>query len=78
MGVDKPTIPITPFLSALAWRIEKIKSFIIKSEPIVTKEILREANADVSYSNKKIRDAIGYEFRDVKKAVQNAARFYTN
>jgi len=76
LGVDKPTIPITPFLSALAWRVEKIKSFIIKSEPIATKEFLREANADVSYSNKKIRDAIGYKFKSVRQAVKDAARFY--
>ena len=78
LGVDRPTIPITPFLSELAWRAEKIKSFITKSEPIVTKDILREANADVAYSNKKIIDVIGYKFRDVKQAVQNTARFYTN
>ncbi len=78
LGVRKLTIPITPMLGAFACTIEKVKALFFKHNPLITKEILQEANACVSYSNKKIKEAIGYEFTAIKDAVYNTSKFYTS
>ena len=49
-----PYKEVTPFLANLIWRFEKIKSFISKKEPLITKETAATALAMVTYDNSKL------------------------
>ena len=64
------------FLSELAWRAEKARSFITGQRPLLSRETARNANIKRYFSNDKIRDAIGMEFRPVKEATENTSRFF--
>ena len=45
---------VTPLLAAIVWRIEKLKSIIIGSNPLLTKETAASAQAKVEYDNSKL------------------------
>ena len=46
--------------------------------PLITKELLKEASACVSYSNEKLKKAIGYKFASIEIAILKTAKFYIN
>ena len=60
----------------LAWRVEKIKSFITRKPPVVTSESAKSASSVSTYSHQKMRAATGFSFRSIDEATQNAGAFY--
>ena len=48
----------TPFLAAIVWRLEKLKSRLLKTDPLVTKETAETAQLKVYFDNTKIRKFI--------------------
>ena len=75
LGVKKATKPANQQLAKLVYWEEKIRSLITGSRPILTKEMLISANPNVRYSNKKIKEAISFEFTLIEKAIENASAF---
>lgn len=65
------------FLSELAWRAERVRSFITGQRPLLSKETARNANIKRNFSNEKVKDALGIEFRPVHEAAENTSRFFT-
>ncbi len=45
---------VTPFLAAIVWRIEKLKSMITGSNPLLTKETATSAQTKIEYDNSKL------------------------
>jgi len=45
---------VSPFLAAIVWRMEKLKSMITGSNPLLTKETAASAQAKVEYDNSKL------------------------
>jgi dihydroflavonol-4-reductase len=50
----KPTKLASPFLGAIAWRVEKIKSFFTNAKPLITKETAATAQQLIKYDNSKL------------------------
>lgn len=75
-GVNPPKYFAGPFLSELAWRLEKVRSLFTGKKPLITRETARNANSVRLFSNDKIRNAISIEFRPVEEAARNTAEFY--
>lgn len=71
-----PTIHAGKFLSAIAWREEKIRSFITRSKPFITKETARTANSDYRYSTKKIEKYLNFKFIPIEKTVKDNAGLF--
>jgi len=69
----RPKIRITPWLSGILWRLEYLKSKIALTDPLLTRHTARSATSIHPYSNKKIKDALGYEFRDLNDSVTRIA-----
>lgn len=44
----------TPFLSAIAWRVEKLKSIFTNKKPLITKETANTALKEIKYCNQKL------------------------
>ncbi|HEY8402000.1 MAG TPA: NAD-dependent epimerase/dehydratase family protein [Cytophagaceae bacterium] len=65
-----PTIKATPFMSECAWRIEKVRSFFIGNEPLITKETARLGKNSWYYSNDKIKKILNYDFRTLEESVE--------
>jgi dihydroflavonol-4-reductase len=53
-GKKLPAKKVTPLIAALAWRVEAIKSWFTKNEPLLTKETTKTALAKVTFDNSKL------------------------
>ena len=49
-----PYKKVTPFLAQIVWRLEAIKSWFTKQEPLLTKESANTAQAKVYFNNQKL------------------------
>jgi dihydroflavonol-4-reductase len=49
-----PSRKVTPFLAALTWRLEAIKSMFTGNEPLITKETAATSLAEVKFDNSKL------------------------
>ena len=77
-GKKRPGKKTTPFLMALAWRIEKLKSLFSGKKPLLTKESARVAQSQTWFSNDKIRQALpGFSFTPLEETIKKACEKYT-
>lgn len=53
-GKKPPHKKVTPFLASIVWRLEAIKSFFTKKNPLLTKETAHTAQAIVNFNNNKL------------------------
>lgn len=74
LGVRVPHIEATPFLGGLAWRLDSFKSWFGFRRSI-TKEAIAAGRNLTAYSNKKIQDKIGIEFRPVQEVIAQTAKY---
>ena len=56
----------------VAWRLATFWAAITFRSPAITKSSARSAFNVTKFSNHKIKDAIGFEFTPIEKAVENA------
>ncbi len=75
-GAKPPKYRAGRFLSEIAWRMEKVRSFMTGQKPLLSKETARNANIRRYFSNEKVKSAIGMEFRPIKEATENTSRFF--
>jgi len=71
-----PTIQATPSLTGFAWRLDWMRSKILNKQPLVTRESARSGHRKVYFSNQKIRDAIGIDFRPLIVTIKETAEFF--
>jgi dihydroflavonol-4-reductase len=72
-GKKRPSVHAGPFLTGLAWRIEYIKSLFTGAKPVITRETASSAQNKSYFSNEKIKRAIGYQFGDIRKSIDDTA-----
>jgi dihydroflavonol-4-reductase len=53
-GKKLPSKKVTPFLAAITWRLEAIKSKFTNAQPLITKETARNSLANTLYDNGKL------------------------
>jgi nucleoside-diphosphate-sugar epimerase len=78
-GFEKkpPSRNVSPFLSGLAWRSEKIKSFFTGQKPLLTKESARLAHSNTWFENEKILNALpGFTFTPLQETIRTACKKY--
>ncbi len=75
-GVKRATIKVTPLLKELAWRLEKIRSFIINKPSLLTKETAASSMRNVSYSSEKIKNLLDYNFISFEDSVKRCCKFF--
>ena len=76
-GKKPPTRIATPILGNVAWRWEKIKSFLTGNKPIVTRQSARVAQSKTYFDNRKILQALpGFSFTPLQQTIRNACSRY--
>ncbi len=75
-GVKPPKYRAGRFLSEMAWRMEKARSFMTGQKPLLSKETARNANIKRYFSNEKIKKALNVQFRPVEEAAENTSLFF--
>lgn len=74
-GIAPAKRTAAPWMLDLAWRIERMRTFILGGNPLVTRGTAHSAVTLRSYSNKKVVEAIGYRFRSLEEMVSNVSAF---
>jgi len=64
-----PTTQIKPWISALAVKVERLRSFFTGSKPLITKETSRLSSTNYTYKNQKIKTLLNFEFRPVEDTI---------
>ena len=74
-----PKWEATPFLSSIAWRVEKIKSFLKNAKPLLTKETARIALSKTYWQNDKILKTLpGFSFMPLESSITKACKNYAD
>ncbi|HMK20347.1 MAG TPA: NAD-dependent epimerase/dehydratase family protein [Chitinophagaceae bacterium] len=74
-----PKWEATPFLSSIAWRVERIKSFLKNAKPLLTKETARIALSKTYWQNDKILKALpGFSFMALESSITKACKNYAD
>jgi len=78
-GQKYPKWEATPFLSSIAWRMERIKSSLKNAKPLLTKETARIALSKTYWQNDKILKALpGFSFMPLESCITKACKNYAD
>ncbi|NWJ52895.1 MAG: NAD-dependent epimerase/dehydratase family protein [Bacteroidetes bacterium] len=77
LNKPKPLYAIPNIVLATWWRIEKLRSLISDSTPIITKETARTSKHQHYYSGKKLTEKTGFNYRSFEETISEACRIYT-
>ncbi len=76
-GRKRPSREATPFLSEIAWRMEKIKSFFTGKASLLTKESARIAQTSTYFNSNKIQKFLpGFAFTSLQQSIEKACAAY--
>jgi dihydroflavonol-4-reductase len=75
-GVKPPALRANLFMTEMAWRLEKMRSFITGQKPLLSKETSRNANVKRYFSSDKFIKATNFHFRTIAEATENTSLFF--
>lgn len=75
MNKKAPSVYASKLMTGMGWRLEKMRSFITRSQPRITVETARASHRVSVYSNRKVVEALSFEFRPIDEAVNNTLDF---
>lgn len=76
-GKKRPHREATKTLGALAWRMEKLRSFFTGSKPLLTRETAKISHSKTSFSNKAILEALpGFSFTPLDTVISQSCQKY--
>ena len=68
----RPSKKVTPFLAAVVWRLEAIKSKFTRRSPLITKETAATALAKVAFDNSKLKNHLpAFKFYSLDETIDN-------
>lgn len=65
----EPSIYASPFISEMVWRVAAMVEIVTNNRPLITRETARSAHKKYYYSNKKITNALGWEFKPLNETL---------
>ena len=69
-GKKVPSKKVTPFIAALTWRMENIKSMFMGTSPLLTQETIDTALTKVEYNNRKLLQFLpGFKYRKMQDTI---------
>jgi len=74
-GHPPPTWRTQAWMLALAWRLERLRTWITKTRPMITRQTTLTAQMLRRFSSKKVRTKLGFTFRSAQESVRNTAAF---
>lgn len=65
-----PTILASKWMMSLAWKIEYLRSFFTGKDPLITKETMKIAGNNSTYSTEKLQKKLNYNFYSIEETIQ--------
>ena len=72
----KATIKVTPLLKEIAWRMESVRSYILGTKALLTRETANSAMTNSSFSTAKIKEVINFNFTDIDATIKKYADWF--
>ena len=70
-GKKPPHKKVTPFIAAIVWRLEKLKSLFTGKNPLITKETANTAQAKVHFDNSKLLKCLpAFHYQTLEQSVE--------
>jgi nucleoside-diphosphate-sugar epimerase len=69
MHKKRPHLKVGPGLAGVIWRVEAVRTWLLGTKPLITKETAQSAARKISYDNGKIKKAINFKFKPVEETV---------
>ena len=76
-GNPPPNRSLKPWMLALAWRAEALRTLFTRTRPMITRHTVHSALGQRNYDASKAR-ALGIPFRDIEASVKNVAAFLSS
>jgi len=77
-GKKRPVKQTTPLLLGIAWRMERVRSFITGNKPVLTKESAKVAHSKTYFDNGKFLKAFPrFSFTPLERTIRSACEKYT-
>jgi dihydroflavonol-4-reductase len=75
-GKKPPRIEVKPWMFEILWRLDKFRSLISGTPPLITRETARTSSKRYLYSNEKIRKALNFEFIPIAESVNENCKWF--
>ncbi len=76
LKLPAPSREAKRWMAEIIWRVDALRCFLFRAQPFITKENAQSAYRKAYYSNEKAKERLGFEYRSVRKSVEDAAAFY--
>lgn len=76
LGVKPPQKEAKPLLLNIAWRLDWLKQKLTGKRRVLSKQTAKSALTETNYSNKKIKEAIGFEFLPIDKSIEITSTYF--
>lgn len=71
-----PSVNVPNFLTAFAWRVEAIRSFLTGSKPEVTREMAITTTMNYTYSSQKLIQTLDFSFTPIEHSIRDTCGFF--
>jgi len=76
LGKSKPSVKATKLMLSLAWRLEWLKCQFTRKEPKLSAQTARSAFSVSTFSNDKLKNVLGFEFRPIEETIHDICSIY--
>jgi nucleoside-diphosphate-sugar epimerase len=75
-GKKHPSIKVSTFMSAVGWRLEKIRSVLTGKPPLLTKHSAKSIHNKYYYSSEKMETTLHYDFEPLSNTIERVCDLY--
>ena len=69
-----PRRELKPFMTDIAWRLERIRSKLFFQKPRITRELHQSAHKQVRFSNEKVKRTLNYTFIPLQQSITDTVK----
>jgi len=77
LGKRPPSVKVTPFLAGIAWRLDKIKSFITGKAPVLTRHAAQNIQKKNLFSSEKIIQHLDFKFEPIADVITTTCAHFS-
>lgn len=69
MRRKRPSFKVGAGLAGVIWRVEAVRTWLLGTKPLITKETAQSAARKITYDNGKVRKALDFQFQSIEETV---------
>jgi dihydroflavonol-4-reductase len=69
MHKKRPSFKVGAGLAAIIWRLEAVRTWLLGTKPLITKETAQSGARRIRYDNSKIKNALGFSFQPLENTI---------